>query len=91
LTIGSTEEFLAQAFLGGVPWTLSGGSAQLLFTDPNGNPLTLGAVISGSTAAALWTVTGPQGTWVRAWKLTDSSGIIQVSRPIVFTVISSPS
>ena len=91
LTIGSTETFQEQPFLDGVPWNLAGGIVSLLLTDPNGVKYTIPATVSGYTATANWTVIGPTGNWVRAWQNQDASGIIQISRPIIFSVVSSPS
>ena len=91
LTIGSTEVYVAKPYKGGVPWDLTGGTALLLFTDPNGVTSTLTATIASGVASVGWTVVAPIGTWLRAWKLTDAAGIVQVSQPIVFRVISSPS
>ncbi len=91
LTIGSTETFEVQAALNGLPWDLTAGTASLILSDPTGAKTTISATISGSTARAPWTVVTPIGTWVRAWSVTDASGVKQVSRPIVFTVIDSPS
>jgi len=90
LTIGSMETFQLQAYKNRLPWDLTGGSAQLLLADPTGSLTTINATIVGQGAQANWTVGGLSGTWARAWKVTDSSGIVQISRPIAFAVISSP-
>lgn len=90
LTIGSTELFVARAILNGVPWELTGGIARLLLSDPNNVLLAINAVGELGGATAPWTVTGPVGTWVRAWRLQSVDGIVQYSRPLTFTVISSP-
>jgi hypothetical protein len=92
LTIGSSEVFEASADLNAIPWSLLGGTVTLKLVDPNGNVTTLSAAVgpTGYSASASWTVAGPAGIWVRAWTLVDSSGRVQVSRQIVFSVISSP-
>ena len=78
-------------YLNEVPWDLTGGSAFLLMTNPIGASFIYTATIIGFGASVNWTVLAPIGTWLRAWKVTDAAGIIQISRPFVFTVISSPS
>lgn len=91
LTIGSVELFQAQPFLNQLPWDWTGGTVQLLMTDPNGNNYTFPATVQNMGAVFQWTVTGPVGAWVRAWKVVDAQGRKQISLPIVFNVISSPS
>jgi hypothetical protein len=91
LCIGSVETFQEQPWLDGLPWNLAGGTVSLKLADPVGNTYTIPATVSGYTATATWTVIGPVGNWARAWQNQDASGIIQVSRPICFSVISSPS
>ena len=92
LTINSTELFECSPWLNGQPWSLSGGSAILKLADPSGNLTTIpGTLLAGGYGAtAPWTVIGPIGQWARAWVLTDGLGIIQVSEPISFEVVSSP-
>jgi hypothetical protein len=90
LTIGSTQTFQCDPLLNGLPWDLSNGSALLILADPSGNETIITATVIGVGATASWTVVGPAGTWVRAWQLTDSTGLIQVSQPIPFAVVSSP-
>jgi hypothetical protein len=90
LTIGSLETFVLQAFNNGLPWDLTGGSATVLMADPQGGSHSYTAAISGSTARISWTVLPIPGDWRRCWDVTDGSGTRQVSRPIPFTVISSP-
>jgi hypothetical protein len=84
--------------LDNLPWNIAAGVVKLLMTDPNGVNTVIGAVLGPAdilgniyTAVASWVVIGPVGAWVRAWDVTDQNGIRQVSRPIVFNVISSPS
>lgn len=91
LCVNSTETFQFQGMLDGLPWDLTSGSATLKLTDPNGNNSSITATISGGCAFANWTVVGPAGNWLRAWDIVDATGIRQVSRPIIFAVISSPS
>jgi hypothetical protein len=91
LCIGSIETFQLQPFLDKLPWNLTGGSANLLMTDPNGTNYNFPATIVNGGAQYTWTVIGPAGNWTRAWEVTDAIGITQVSNPIVFSVISSPS
>ena len=91
LCIGSTEKFQVSAFLDGVFWDLTGGSAILILSDPNGNKTSYTATIFGGGAFYVWTMAGTPGTWLRAWSLQDAQGVVQVSRPIAFSVISSPS
>ena len=93
LTIGSTETFQLSPFLNGLPWPLLGGTINLLLTDPQGNNYNFpaGVLGTGYGASFTWLVAPPTGTWTRAWKVVDANGVIQVSRPIVFNVISSPS
>jgi hypothetical protein len=93
LNIGSTEIFQVAPLLNGAPWNLAGGSATLTLSDPNGNKTTLAGSIVGTGYGATsgWTVVGPVGTWTRSWTLSDASGIVQVTDPIVFVVQSSPS
>lgn len=91
LCIGSIETFQTSAFLSGLPWDITGGSATLHFTDPAGGTLSLPANITGGGAQVQWTVIAPEGDWVRAWDLQDALGRRQVSQPIAFRVIPSPS
>ncbi len=90
ITVRSTEKFELSAFLNGQQWVLTGGTVNLLLSDPSGNLTTISATPSGVSASALWTVPNTPGAWLRAWDVTDASGIRQVSRAIPFTVISSP-
>lgn len=91
LTIGSTDRFKTQAWLNDVPWDLTGGTAVLRMTDPNGTAYSFPAVISGGGAHFDWRVVGPTGIWLRAWDLVDATGLEQISEPIAFQVINSPS
>jgi len=92
LAITSNELFEHQPFQNELPWNLAGGSANLLLTDPTGVTITLPATIGADGVARVnWTVTGPAGTWLRAWDVTDNTGIHQRGLPIPFSVISSPS
>jgi hypothetical protein len=91
LCVDSAELFVLRPRLDGLPWDLTGGSATLLLTDPDGSPSTVAATIVSGQPRAAWTVADPVGTWLRAWEVTDSAGVHQVSRPICFTVIDSPS
>ncbi len=95
LTINSTDTFVFQPFANGLLWDLTGGSATVLMTDPNGVKYSYQAVIvgppGGATAQLPWTVIGPPGDWRRAWDVTHVSGIRQVTRPYAFEVESSPS
>lgn len=91
LTIGSVDTFTLRPGLNGLPWDLTLGKATLIMTDPGGNQFSYPAQIQGSTAMFTWIVTGPPGTWLRAWDVTDANGKRQISRPIAFAVISSPS
>jgi hypothetical protein len=91
LVIGSNEPLQQQAFLGGLPWNLTGGSAQLLLRDPNGTEHTYTASINaGGNAYYNWTAIGPAGGWTRAWSCTDASGFTQITPPIYFEVVASP-
>lgn len=91
LTIGSIETFELDPTLDGLPWNMAGGVVTLLMTDPLGFGYTLPATVSGYMATVNWVVIGPAGTWLRAWKVQDASGIIQYSQPIIFEIIPSPS
>ena len=90
LFVGSSILFQVQPFLDGLVWDLTGGGARLLMTDPNGMAYNLIASIVGGGARVAWTVLDVPGTWVRAWKLTDATGIIEYTEPIVFDVVESP-
>jgi len=89
-TVGSTELMQSKAFKGGLLWNLVGGSARLLMTDPDGTDYDLAATPQNGGASVGWTVPNVPGTWVRAWKLIDSTGVIQISVPITFRVVLSP-
>ncbi len=89
-TIGSTEVFQAKPIKSGLPWNLAGGSGNLLLTDPNGQSYVLPVTVDGFTARRAYTIATPAGTWVRAWDLTDATGVRQISRPLTFSVIVSP-
>jgi hypothetical protein len=90
LVIGSIETFVHSVVLNGIPDSLAGGTATLTLQDPAGNQTILAASIVGSVAQATWTVTAPVGNWTRAWTWTDANGVHQVSRPIPFSVVTSP-
>jgi len=90
MTVGSTKIFQVQPWLNGLPWDLTGGSARLVLSDPDGINTTLTASIVNGGAQVSWTVPLPAGSWLRAWDLTDASGRRQISLPIAFTVVSSP-
>lgn len=91
LCVGSSEVFQARSDLDGLYWDLTGGTATLTLVDPGGNSVNVPATIGPDGAPkAPWTVTGPAGDWRRAWRLQDASGVVQVSRPIAFTVVVSP-
>ncbi len=92
LTVSSIELFVLQADLDGLPWNFVGGTVNLLFTDPNGNNSSVSATIGADgVPRASWTVPNVVGNWTRAWQCLDSLGVFQVSRPITFNVVSSPS
>jgi hypothetical protein len=93
LTIGSVEKFQDKPLLNELPWDLTGGSASLILSNPAGAQTTIAATIvpGGYGATANWTVIAPAGNWLRAWSLTDASGRHQVTLPIPFVVIASPS
>ena len=88
LTIGSTELFQLTPYLNGILWQLS--SATLYLVDPTGTTITIAGSVSGYTNTAPWTVIGPEGTWVRAWKCVDAQGIVQYTLPFTMPVIASP-
>lgn len=90
LIVGSVEVFQLQAFADVLPWNLAGGTVTLNLIDPNGAVYSYPATISGGSVRVTWTVLNVTGTWRRSWTITDSSGVHQVSRPIVFEVQSSP-
>ncbi len=95
LTINSNETFQLQPFANGLVWDLTGGAATLRMVDPNGVTYSYVAPIVGPPGGAgaqyTWTVLSPAGDWKRAWDITNAAGTRQVTRPIPFTVISSPS
>jgi hypothetical protein len=91
LTVGSVEQFQLDAVLDGLHWDLTGAAVNLLMTDPLGNSYNFIAAVQNQGAVYAWVVPNVPGTWVRAWKVVDALGRTQVSRPIVFTVVSSPS
>ena len=88
--VGSTKIMQLSAFMGGLWWDLTGGSAVLLMTGPDGTAYAYDATIQNGGAVRPWTVPNSAGTWVRAWKATDATGIIQYTQPLVFRVIVSP-
>ncbi len=92
LTVNSVEQFKASPRKDQVPWNVTGGAVFALITDPNGVTSTYPATITpdGYAAYVNWRVPQPVGTWLRAWDITDASGIRQVSQPIEFVVIGSP-
>lgn len=90
LVIDSVETFQLKPFLNKVPWQIGGGSVTLYILDPNGMLTSFSATVAAFTALASYTVIGPAGTWSRAWKVTDSHGRVQKSRPIPFAVTQSP-
>jgi hypothetical protein len=99
LTINSVEQFELSPRKDNIPWNLTGGSVTLLLSDPAGFTLPgLTATIAsdGYSASVVWQVPvtssglSAAGTWLRAWDVTDASGIRQVTRPIEFTVVGSP-
>ena len=87
-TVGSTELFQLDAWLDGRPWQLA--SAELRLTDPNGSGTVVSGAVSGYSVTAAFTVAVPVGTWVRSWKATDATGVVQYSVPTTFRVINSP-
>jgi hypothetical protein len=91
LTIGSSRTFELLILRDGVFWNLTGGSGHLLMTAPDGSSLSLPVVIQNSVAVVNWTVVGPVGAWKRAWDVTDATGVREVTQPVAFDVISSPS
>lgn len=90
LCLGSQETFELRPILGGLPWLLQGGTVTLSLADPQGNVTVIAATVGAYNALAPWTVAGLVGGWTRAWTVTDSTGLKQVSRPIAFDVLSSP-
>jgi hypothetical protein len=87
LTRGSMEVFQLQPIINGLPWDLSGGSASVTLTDPNGATTILAVTITGRLIrSASWTVAAPVGGWSRQWTMTDSTGLRQVSHPLPFEV-----
>ena len=93
LTVNSIETFEVAPLLNLLPWNMTGGTATLKFTDPNGNNSSVAGTIgpTGYTATATWTVPNTPGLWTRAWDITDAAGIRQVMLPTAFEVVSSPS
>ena len=95
-TIGSVRTFEWSGLRNGLPWDITGGTAQVILSDPNGNQTTLTATVgaSGFSARANWVVVAPAGTWTRAWRIQDSGmvgdGTYDYSEPITFEVLSSP-
>ncbi len=88
LTIGSTELFQLTPYLNGLLWALS--SVTLYLVDPTGTVTTIAGTVLGYTNTAPWTVAGPAGTWVRAWKCVDANGVVQYTLPITMPSIDSP-
>ena len=88
LTIGSTELFQLTPYLNGIIWPLV--SATVYLVSPTGTIITIAGSVSGFTNTAGWTVIGPEGSWVRAWKCVDVNGIIQYTLPFTMPVIASP-
>lgn len=90
IAVGSQQTFQVNPSLNGDPWDLSGGSARLLMTDPTGQAYDLAATVIGVGATCNFTIPNVPGTWVRAWKLTDSTGLVEYTLPITFSVVVSP-
>ncbi len=88
--VGSSIQFQLDAELNQLPWDLTGGSGSLKMTAPDASTVTISATIQGRGAVAAWTVSNIPGVWVRAWDVTDSTGVRQVSEPITFEVVVSP-
>jgi hypothetical protein len=89
-SIGDNLLFQISPFKNGLPWDLTMGQATLLLSDPNGNNYSFPGSISAGQITYPWTVVGPVGTWTRAWKLKDASGIQEIQNATAFTVASSP-
>ena len=94
LVINSNDTFVLQPFNNGVIWDLTGGSATLRMTDPNGityaYPATIVGPPGGAGAQYPWTVIAPPGDWRRCWDVVSANGIRQVTLPIAFEVVASP-
>ena len=90
LTINSDYTFVGKAMAGGLPWDLTGGTATLLLEDPAGQLLSLPGTITGGTPRRGWRATGPVGTWIFSWDLTDAQGRRGISQRLVKDIISSP-
>jgi len=90
VAVGSMQVFQASPVLNGQPWDLTGGSANLLMTDPVGGTYDIIATVIGFGAAASFTIPNVVGSWVRAWKLTDATGLVEYSLPITMNVVASP-
>ena len=88
MTVGSTLLFQLKPYLNGLLWALSG--ATLLLTSPTGVSYTVAATVTGNEVTAPWTVVNTEGTWVRAWRAQDPSGIVLYTLPLVFRVVNSP-
>jgi hypothetical protein len=92
LTVGSNEIFQLAAFKNGLLWDLTGATILLKMVRPDEVEFSLSpASVYDGGAKVNWTVLDVPGTWIRAWDVTDSGGVRQVSNPITFTVVSSPS
>jgi hypothetical protein len=92
LTINSRHRFELSAEKDGLPWNIAGGAVKLLMTDPAGASHVYTATLGtdGFSAFFDWTVIAPTGAWFRAWDVTDAAAVREISLPIVFDVISSP-
>ena len=75
-------------YLNGLLWSLS--AATLLLTSPTGVSYSVPATVNGNQITAPWTVVATEGTWVRAWRMQDSSGIVLFTLPLTFRVVISP-
>lgn len=90
-TVGSTEIFESTFLKDGILWDMTGATVRLKFADPNGAISIFAAFNTYLGGAQVsWTVPNIPGRWIRAWDITDSAGIRQVSKPMPFDVISSP-
>ena len=89
--IGGVKEFVGRFTVDGLPLDLTGGSATLTFSDPNGvqyGPYT--AAITDGAPHVTFTIVAPAGVWECCWAWIDAAGRHDVSPPIRFTVVSSP-
>lgn len=90
MTVGSSKVFQLRPVLDGLPWSLAGGSANLILSDPAGGITTLMGTVTQFGATASWTVAPTPGRWSRTWQATDASGTVEYSVPIPFDVITAP-